>query len=116
MTTVYELSKQLKIHKRNVHDLIRDLNIEVEMVGGNNLFLISDIDAELIRLHCVKYQKSLGGVTISDIASEFSVSRTTVWAIVKGMGITSNTSHTIVLSPHEADRVRGVLYDRKAKQ
>jgi len=94
LTTVYELSKQLKIHKRNVHDLIRDLNIEVEMVGGITYFSSAILTQSLYACIVSSTQKSLGGVTISDIASEFSVSRTTVWAIVKGMGITSKTSHT----------------------
>lgn len=116
MTTVYELSKELGIAKRNVHDLIARLGIKAQSAGGNGLLLITEGDADLIRSHCVKYQKSIGGITTADIARQTGVSRSTVWSVV----VRTFAHHrpdrrkTIILSQHEADVVRSIINDHKA--
>lgn len=82
------------------------------------MFLLTDSQADLIRSRCSKFQRAKkGAIGIPALAKEVGLTRAATWNIVDTLGYNTGVKNQrISLSREQADKVREVARERKAKR
>ena len=97
MTTINELSKELKMNPHALWQLVKNQNMG-QKVGG--LLIISDEEADKIR--AMRKDK----VTLAQLSAELGVSRQVLSKRVRRLGIKAKEKTRLYLTQEEAQMVR----------